>query len=101
MDPIDILPALLAITAVIGCLVAIAVHAFGRQASHVAGMFRAEDLGWPRGVQEEDPPPIWQPARRPPARQPAARPAIETEPATPAPARIAVRASGPRRVVRG
>jgi hypothetical protein len=96
MDTMDILPALLGITALVGCVVGLAVHAFGRQASHVAGMFRAEDLGWPRGVQEEDPPPMWQAARRP-----AARPAIDPEPAAPAPARIAVPASRPRRVVRG
>jgi hypothetical protein len=56
---VDLLIALLGIAAMAGGLVAFAWFLFGRQVEHLRGMFRADELGWPRGIQEEDPPPAW------------------------------------------
>ncbi|MFL5680847.1 MAG: hypothetical protein ACJ77B_09635 [Chloroflexota bacterium] len=55
----DLLVALLGIAAMAGGLVAFAWFVLGRQVEHLRGMFRADELGWPRGVQEEDPAPTW------------------------------------------
>jgi hypothetical protein len=56
---VDILTALLGISTMAGGLIALAWYVFGREADHLAGMYKAHDLGWPRGVQEDDPPPAW------------------------------------------
>jgi hypothetical protein len=45
-------------------LVIVARLVFGRQGDLLAGLYRAPELGWPRGVQEEDPPPSWRWSQR-------------------------------------
>lgn len=55
----DILTALLGIAAIVGGMVVFAWFVLGRQVEHLRGMFRVDELGWPVGVQEEDPPPTW------------------------------------------
>jgi hypothetical protein len=40
-------------------LLIVARLAFGRQGDVLANLYRAPELGWPHGVQEEDPPPSW------------------------------------------
>jgi hypothetical protein len=59
--------ALLALAVVSGAMVGLAWLGLGRQGDLLTGLYRAPDLGWPRGVQEEDPPPSWRwSARREP-----------------------------------
>jgi hypothetical protein len=40
-------------------LVIVARLVFGRQGDLLASLYRAPELGWPHGLQEEDPPPSW------------------------------------------
>jgi hypothetical protein len=42
-----------------GALVVVARLAFGRQGDLLASLYRAPEMGWPHGLQEEDPPPSW------------------------------------------
>ena len=51
--------ALLGLALLVGGMISFARLGLGRQADLLSGLFRAPDLGWPRGVQEEDPPPSW------------------------------------------
>lgn len=62
----DLLIALLGISTMAGGLIGLAWYVFGREVDHLAGMYQAPSMGWPRGVQEEDPPPSW--SWRPSAR---------------------------------
>ena len=55
----DLVTAFFGLTLMVGGLIGFAWYVFGREVDHLAGMFRPPDLGWPRGVQEEDPPPAW------------------------------------------
>jgi hypothetical protein len=45
-------------------LVIVARLVFGRQGDLLASLYRAPELGWPHGVQEEDPPPSWRWSQR-------------------------------------
>jgi hypothetical protein len=57
--------ALLGLSLVVAGVLVAAWLGLGRQGELLSGLFRAPELGWPRGVQEEDPPPNWGWARRP------------------------------------
>jgi hypothetical protein len=61
--------ALVALSLLGAALVVVARLVVGRQGDLLAGLFRAPELGWPHGVQEEDPPPSW---RWSPRREPVA-----------------------------
>jgi len=57
--------AVVALALLIAAMVALAWICPRGEGGLMSGLFRAPDLGWPRGVQEEDPPPSWsQPAPR-------------------------------------
>jgi hypothetical protein len=56
--------ALLGLALVAAAVIGVAWLMVGRQGELLAGLFRAQGLGWPRGVQEEDPPPSWQWSQR-------------------------------------
>jgi hypothetical protein len=53
------LTALLALALLIAAIVALAWICLPGERELMSGLFRAPGLGWPRGVQEEDPPPSW------------------------------------------
>ena len=81
------LTALLALALLIAAIVALAWMCLGGEGELMRGLFRAPGLGWPRGVQEEDPPPSWRWATRREARR--------------MPEPIPVRPGGTHRTVRG
>jgi hypothetical protein len=56
---VNLLVALLGLALLIAVMVGLAWMCLGREGELMTGLFRAPDLGWPRGVQEEDPPPTW------------------------------------------
>jgi hypothetical protein len=56
---VDIVIALAGIALLAGGLIGFAWYVFGRASDHLSGMYRAAPLEWPRGVQEDDPPPAW------------------------------------------
>ena len=62
MHPIT---ALLALALPIAAIVALAWICLGGEGELMSGLFRAPGLDWPRGVQEEDPPPSWRSATPP------------------------------------
>jgi hypothetical protein len=80
------LTALLALALLITAIVALAWICLGGEGELMSGLFRAPGLGWPRGVQEEDPPPSW---RRATPRE--ALPGPEPMPVRPGPTHRAVR----------
>lgn len=45
---------LVPVVAVCAVLFVAAMRAYGRTAQSIGGMFRAPELGWPAGVQEDD-----------------------------------------------
>lgn len=55
----DLVTAFLGLTLMVGGLIGFAWFVLGREADHLAGMYRAAQMGWPHGVQEDDPPPVW------------------------------------------
>jgi hypothetical protein len=79
--------ALLGLALLVAVIVALAWICLGGEGELMGGLFRAPGLGWPRGVQEEDPPPSW-------------RPATPSE-TLPLPEPVPVRGSATHRVVRG
>ena len=81
------LTALSGIALLIAAMVALAWICLRGQGELMSGLFRAPGLGWPRGVQEEDPPPSW--------RWAAPREALPT------PEPIPVRPGATQRAVRG
>jgi hypothetical protein len=56
---VDIVTAMAGIGLLVGGLIGFAWYVFGRASDHMSGMYRAATLDWPRGVQEDDPPPAW------------------------------------------
>jgi hypothetical protein len=88
--------ALLAFALVFGAMVGLAWLGLGRQGDLLTGLYRAPGLGWPRGVQEEDPPPNWRWSQR---RE---REAVDDERDGLAamPPRTVVRAAAPRAAAR-
>jgi hypothetical protein len=51
--------ALLVLALLIAAVVGLAWICLRGEGELMSGLFRAPGLGWPRGVQEEDPPPSW------------------------------------------
>lgn len=55
----DLVTAFLGLTLMVGGLIGFAWYVLGREADHLAGMYQGSPMGWPHGVQEEDPPTAW------------------------------------------
>ena len=53
------LTALPGLALLIAAIVALAWICLRGEGELMSGLFRAPGLGWPRGIQEEDPPPSW------------------------------------------
>jgi hypothetical protein len=88
--------ALLGLAIVVGAMVCVAWLGLGRQGDLLTSLYRAPDLGWPRGVQEEDPPPNW---RWSPRVEPGAVD-DERDALAAMPPRTVVRAAAPRAAAR-
>ena len=94
----DLLTALLGLALLIAVMVGLVWACLGGEGELMSGLFRAPGLGWPRGIQEEDPPPGWgwsQPRDGPPTPNDAA------EPRASMPEVLTVRPGATRRAVRG
>jgi hypothetical protein len=92
------LTALLGLALLIAVMVGLAWVSLGGEGDLLSGLFRAPGLGWPRGVQEEDPPPGWRWSQRAEARF---MPDDALDPRTPTPERMPVRPGATHRAVRG
>jgi hypothetical protein len=95
---VDLLTALLGLALLIAVMVGLARVCLGGEGDLMSGLFRAPGLGWPRGVQEEDPPPGWGWSQR---HEEPSRPGDADEPRAPLPERLIVRPGPTRRAVRG